>query len=206
MELLDIYDENGIHIGQEDRKIVHKEGLWHKTVHCWLYDNEGYVYFQIRAKEGTLYTTSSGHLASGETVKEAFGREIYEELGLSIDYEKAEKINVVKFIMNREEKDGSIFKDRAFANIYMYNLDGDYSLFNFDPEEVKGVVKLKAKEALELLKTEEGTIKGIHIKQINNKIVTSEENFQYCNFLVNKGENGYEKYGNVLKAIINKNY
>ena len=80
MEMIDIYDENGNHIGVEDRKIAHEKGLWHKTVHCWLYDKEGHIYFQIRHDRKTFYTTASGHLAAGETVNEGFKREIKEEL------------------------------------------------------------------------------------------------------------------------------
>ena len=44
MEYLDIYDENGKFLGSEERSKVHKEALWHNTVHCWLYDKEGNVY------------------------------------------------------------------------------------------------------------------------------------------------------------------
>lgn len=46
MEKLDIYDANGEFIGTEERSIVHSKGLWHKTVHCWLYDKSGKVFFQ----------------------------------------------------------------------------------------------------------------------------------------------------------------
>ena len=45
MEYLDIYDEQGNHLGKEERSIVHKNALWHKTVHAWLYDKLGNVYF-----------------------------------------------------------------------------------------------------------------------------------------------------------------
>ncbi len=38
MEYIDIYTENGEMIGKEDRSVVHRDALWHKTVHCWLYD------------------------------------------------------------------------------------------------------------------------------------------------------------------------
>ncbi len=24
----------------------HEKGLWHKTVHCWLYTGDGYVFFK----------------------------------------------------------------------------------------------------------------------------------------------------------------
>ena len=40
MEYLDIYDENENYIGKEERGIVHRDALWHKTVHCWLYDKQ----------------------------------------------------------------------------------------------------------------------------------------------------------------------
>lgn len=51
MEYLDTYDEQGNFIKKEDRKIVHELGLWHNTVHCWLYDKLGNIYFQIRSDE-----------------------------------------------------------------------------------------------------------------------------------------------------------
>lgn len=119
MEYLDIYDENGKYLGKEDRNTVHRDALWHNTVHCWLYDKKGNIYFQIRKDEQKLYTTSSGHVKACETIKEGFGREIEEEIGIKVDYDKAEFVNVYKFIMDKEEKDGIIFKDRAFQ-IYMF--------------------------------------------------------------------------------------
>lgn len=46
MEYLDIYDESGNFLGKEERNVVHEKGLWHKTVHCWLYTSDGYVFFK----------------------------------------------------------------------------------------------------------------------------------------------------------------
>ena len=60
MEYLDIYDENQNYLGRETRDIVHRDALWHKTVHFWLYDKSGNVYFQIRTDSKTFYTTASG--------------------------------------------------------------------------------------------------------------------------------------------------
>ncbi len=48
MEYLDIYDESGNFLGKEERNVVHEKELWHKTVHCWLYTSDGYVFFQRR--------------------------------------------------------------------------------------------------------------------------------------------------------------
>lgn len=202
MELLDIYDENGNYLGTEDRKVVHKDALWHKTVHAWLYDKDGNVYFQIRADEGTLYTTASGHLQAGDTVEEAFAREIFEEIGLKIDASDAIKVDIVKFVLDRENKDGSMFRDRAFANIYLDDFEDSVTEFNFDPNEVKGVVKVKASDALELFSKEDGSIKGIEITQENGKIISKDRVLEMKDFLVNKGETALGKYGDVLRKII----
>ena len=41
--------------------------------------------------------------------------------------------------MEKEQKDGSIFKDRAFSNVYVYIFNGDYDDFYFDDNEVSGI-------------------------------------------------------------------
>lgn len=199
MEYLDFYDENKNYLGKETRDNVHKDALWHNTVHCWLYDSKGNVYFQIRADEKTFYTTASGHVLAGETIKEAFGREINEETGLDIDYEKARLVDIVVWQMDKEKSDGTVFRDRAFANVYVYLYDDeDYTKFNFD-HELDGVVKVNAKEALELFKKENGFIKAEIIDRNKNK---TTRNVNFNEFLVNKHETALGKYGEVLNKVI----
>ena len=118
MEFIDYYDEEGNYLGKETRDVVHRDALWHNTVHCWLYDMKGNIYFQIRKEEGTFYTTASGHVQASESVKEGFFREIKEEIGIEVNYENAILVDVVKFVLDRENKDGSMFRDRAFSNVY----------------------------------------------------------------------------------------
>lgn len=202
MELLDIYDENQNHLGTEDRKIVHEKALWHKTVHCWLYDKEGHIYFQIRKSKEKLYTSASGHIQAGETVKEGFGREVKEELGIDINYENAILVEVNKFILDREEPDGSMFRDRAFANVYVCDFENPIDTFHFDENEVHGLAKLDAKETLELLKKGSGEIKGTIIKPESGVNTAIERMVNFDEFLVNKGENALEKYGKILEKVI----
>lgn len=199
MEYLDIYDEQGNFLGTEERSVVHTKGLWHKTVHCWLYDKEGNIFFQRRADRGTLYTTSSGHLSAGESVTEAFQREIKEEIGLDIDASDATHVNVVPFQMDRIKEDGSVFRDRAFANVYVDLYEGDYKDFHMDESEVSGIVIVNAKDALELFQKEEGTLLGKEIS-VNNEV--TEREIRLTEFLVNDGETFIEKYGDVLRKII----
>lgn len=203
MELLDTYTEEHVFLGPVDRKKVHAEALWHDTVHCWLYDDKGNVYFQERADKHTLYTTASGHVQAGETIKEAFGREVSEELGYKIAYDQAELIEINKFILDREEKDGSIFKDRAFANVYACIFKDEMTKLDFDEAELSGIVKMQAKEALDLMQGKLEKIKGVKLFKENNKLRLQEVWLTQESFLVNKGENILEKYGKVLEFIIN---
>lgn len=202
MEYLDIYDEEKNFLGKEERSIVHRDALWHNTVHCWLYDSTGNIYFQIRKDEEKLYTTASGHVLSGETIKEAFGREIYEEIGIKVDYEKAEFVNIYKFIMDKEKKDGTIFRDRAFSNVYICIFEGNIDEFNFDQDEVLGLVKVNAKDTLKLLVSEEGSVTGNVIIKNNNHNETITKEIYFKDFLVNKGETAITKYGDVINKVI----
>lgn len=202
MELLDIYDEQGNLLGQEDRNIVHRDALWHNTVHCWLYDAKGNVYFQIRKDEKTFYTTASGHVQAGETIKVAFGREIKEEIGIEVDYEKAKLVTINKFTMDKVKKDGTIFKDRAFANVYVCLYDDSIDNFNFDTNEVLGLVKVNAQKALELFNGKTESINITTITYENNKNVENNAIATTKDFLLNSGENLIEKYGPILKKVI----
>ncbi len=199
MEMLDIYNEQQEHIGTEKRDIVHRDGLWHKTVHCWLYDKNGNVFFQIRKDRKTLYTTASGHLKAGENISEGFNREIKEEIGIDIDASDAELVDVVKFVMDRVKEDNSIFKDRVFANVYIDLYEGNYQDFKMDPEEIDGLVLVNAKDTLKLFEKESGSIDG-KIIRLDNTI--EEKKIDISDFLVNEGETRMIKYGDVLKAII----
>lgn len=198
MEYLDIYDENKKYLGKYSREYVHQNALWHNTVHCWLYDIYGNVYFQIRKEEEKLYTTASGHVLSGETIKEAFGREVKEEIGINIPYEDAILIDTHQYKADKIKKDGTIFKDRAFVNVYGYLYSDDDKKFKFDLSEVNGLVKISAKEALKLFKEENKEVLAEVINQDNKY----NKNIKYEDFLVVGKETPMEKYGDILNKIV----
>lgn len=197
MEKIDYYNENMEYMGTENRDIVHQNGWWHKTVHCWLYDKNGNIYFQIRRDKNKYYTTASGHLSAGETVKEAFGRETKEETNLTVDYDKAIKLNITLWSMD-SEKNGVLIKDRAFANVYLLEYNEDASDFT-ENEEVSGLALVNAKDCLELFKENKKTIEATIIKEgkREKKIVGIED------FLINKMETGLSKYEDILVKVIN---
>ena len=200
-EFLDYYDEDGNFQGTASREEVHKEGLWHNTVHCWLYTKDSNVMFQIRKDTNTFYTTASGHVSAGETIKEAFKREIKEEIGLDLDTDNATLVDIVTWKMDKVKKDGTLMKDRAKANVYINLYEGDYTDFNFDKEEVLGIASVNAQEALKLFNDELTEIEAIIIDDENilKRMVTKDD------FLLNEGETLISKYGPIINKVIEQN-
>lgn len=195
MEKLDIYDEYMNKIGTESRETVHQNGLWHKTVHCWMYDDNGNVYFQIRSDSDKLYTTASGHVLAGETVRDAFHREIFEEIGVDTDVSNAIALEVVFWRQDKPEKNWS---DRAFAHIYMNKLPLNFTDFHFQPGEVAGLVRINARDCLELLMNKKSKISATKISSDGIKTVEISGE----DFLTASNENAIIKYGYVLQSII----
>ena len=195
MENLDIYDEYMNKIGTESRDIVHRNGLWHKTVHCWMYDENGNIYFQIRADSGKLYTTASGHVLSGETVRDAFHREILEEIGIDTDVSNAIALEVVFWRQDKPERE---WHDRAFAHVYANKLPLNFTDFHFQPDEVAGLVRVNAGDCLDLLMNKKPEIPAIKISSdgVKNIEISGKD------FLTASNENAVVKYGHVLQSIM----
>ncbi len=89
-EWLDVLDAGGRVVGRAEREVVHREELWHATVHVWILRpgrREPRVVFQWRTADrqefgGLLDVTCGGHVSAGEAVDAAMRRELREELGL----------------------------------------------------------------------------------------------------------------------------
>ena len=195
MERLDIYDEYMNKIGCESRDTVHQKGMWHKTVHCWIYDNNGNVYFQIRSDSGKIYTTASGHVLAGETVRDAFRREIKEEIGIDTDVANAVPLQIVFWRQDKPEKH---WHDRAFAHVYVNNIPIDFTDFHFQPDEVSGLIRVNANDCLNLLMDKQHTINAVKITENDESVV----NITKQDFLSAPDETAIIKYGNILQSII----
>ena len=59
-ELIDICDENNNLIDiQKMKSEAHKDGLWHRASHIWIYNSNGEILLQLRAKEKPLYVSKT---------------------------------------------------------------------------------------------------------------------------------------------------
>ena len=140
-ELIDIFDENMNLLGTALKSQAHREGLWHKTFHCWLArkNDEGrvMVWLQLRNKDKSIYpdmldVSAAGHVKSGEEVKDGY-REVTEELGLSL-----QKDDLVKMFTTREVyQEGEVY-NREFEVLYMAVVDNLLAKVRLQPEEVAG--------------------------------------------------------------------
>ena len=104
--------------------------------------------------------------------------------------------------MDKTNKDGTITKDRAKANVYVDLYDGNYQDFSFDEDEVLGICIVKAQDALALFEKLEGKISATIIKEVDKKIVTEEKLVGISDFLVNDFETAKGKYGKILEKVI----
>ena len=88
-EWFDVVNERDEPIRRETRRVVHATGLWHRAVHILVFDVAGRVFLQKRSMEkdlspGLWDSSCSGHVDAGEDYDFAAGRELGEEIGISL--------------------------------------------------------------------------------------------------------------------------
>ncbi|MCL2748647.1 MAG: NUDIX domain-containing protein [Alphaproteobacteria bacterium] len=199
-EMLDVYDANRRHIGTADRNVVHAMGLWHKTVHCWLVWN-GKLLFQRRSRKldsnpGKLYTTASGHVSAGESLEDAFRREIAQEIGVKADNPK--HLYETVWIGDFTKTDGKPFLDRVFANVYYASYAGELSDFKFTDGEVDSIVAIDLEEFIAFARKPIGSIPALEFdgREIQNITVGGQD------FTLVGDEDIYNKYGQKAEQIL----
>lgn len=142
-ELIEILDAEGNKTGEvEPRSVVHTQGLWHKTVHIYLYrmvDSKVELLVHLRSKIKDLSPNMwdrcfGGHLKVGDSVESAVKSELQEEIGLQIEPEKLKVGRVYK----RE-----VFPNNEFMAVYYYELYSGLSELTFNDGEVQEVKWMK---------------------------------------------------------------
>lgn len=156
-EILDIFDENFNLIGQESRDVVHKNGLWHQTFHCWIltrHNGKNYVLVQKRAHAkkiapDKLDISAAGHLLAGENKNDGI-REVQEELGIMPSTSKLIDLGI------RLSSSGTpgVKCNREFCHVVF--LEDNTPLINhiLQPEEVSALVEIEVSDGLKLFAEE----------------------------------------------------
>ena len=152
-ELIDICDENNNLLSiQKMKSEAHKNGLWHRASHIWIYNSNGEILLQLRAKEKPLYPdmwdiSAAGHVIAGEDPITSGLREVEEEIGLKLKKEDLD------FWMIRKVK--AVFREiinNEFYYIYFFKFDGDINQLKLQKEEVQKIQFLPIDKIEEELK------------------------------------------------------
>ncbi len=86
-EMFETFTEAGEPTGLVPRSVVHARGLWHRSVHVFLFDTGGCLHLQRRASDkdvcpGLWDLSAAEHLQPGESYADGAARGLAEELGI----------------------------------------------------------------------------------------------------------------------------
>lgn len=153
-ELVDILDKQGNFTGSSMLKSeAHKKGLFHATVHVWVYNRHGEILIQKRAKDKQTYPNKwdvsvAGHISAGEDPLTTAIRETSEEIGLRLQESDLYKIGQYRstVIHNKD------LIDCEFNHIYLTELKVPVSELTIQTSEVAAIKLIDINIYLESLK------------------------------------------------------
>lgn len=94
-EWLEVVDSGDRIVGRRLRADIHRLGLRHRSTHILLFNSAGELFLQRRSKHkdinaGQWDTSAAGHVDPGESYRQCAVRELFEELGVSVQAQQLE--------------------------------------------------------------------------------------------------------------------
>ncbi len=167
MEQLDLYDVNRIPLGKTaTRGTPLKKGEFRLAVHVCIFHPNGDMLIQQRQKDKKEYPnrwdfTAGGNALAGETGAQAIARELYEELGLAIDFSEM-------------RPHFSVYFKEGFDDIYLITQAVNLNELRLQKEEVQNVKWASEQDILTMIDS------GTFIPYFKSLV----------SFLFEKGKNG----------------
>ena len=158
-EFLEIYSPEGTKTGQKKSKSeIHRKGLFHSTVHVWIFTEEGNILIQKRSKKkelnpGVWDVSVAGHVKFNENIKKAAKRETLEETGININTKDLLKIGVYRSINIHPTA-----IDKEFFHTYILKIDKNSINLDFKNNEVDDLKFISIEEMESLIKEENNKI------------------------------------------------
>lgn len=142
MEYLDLYDKEGNLTGETMKRGDRvPEGRYFNVVVCYIENSEGKFLIQKTSKEkGGKYSSTGGHVKSGQSLIEAMICEIKEEIG--VDVKEEELKYITKYIKNNE----------VIFNLYYIRKEINIEECTLQKEEVESISWMIAEEIEKLNK------------------------------------------------------
>ena len=158
-EFLEVYSPEGTKTGQKKSKSeIHRKGLFHSTVHVWIFTEEGNILIQKRSKKkelnpGVWDVSVAGHIKFNENIKKAAKRETLEETGININTKDLLKIGVYKSINIHPKA-----IDKEFFHTYILKIDKNSIDLDYKNNEVDDLKFISIDEMESLIKRENNKI------------------------------------------------
>lgn len=158
-EFLEVYSPEGTKTGQKKSKSeIHRKGLFHSTVHVWIFTEEGNILIQKRSKKkelnpGVWDVSVAGHVKFNENIKKAAKRETLEETGININTKDLLKIGVYRSINIHPTA-----IDKEFFHTYILKIDKNSINLDFKNNEVDDLKFISIEEMESLIKDENNKI------------------------------------------------
>lgn len=181
LEQFDVLDEHGQITGEKQTRFkVHKEGLWHRSIHLWIVKEERYILFQRRSKKkdlegGKVDVTVGGHFAAGENFIDVL-READEEVGLSVSPSELHYLHTQQAERFYPNQDSPERIDREFQEVYFCHCDQALSDYFLNPDEVDVLYEVPLDAAIALYEDGEPILAaGYDSQNRNNNAMLIEE-------------------------------
>lgn len=156
MEMIDILDSSGKHLGrQKNRFEIHRDGDHHLAVEIWLQNSKNQLLIQKRSSNKDSHPnlweiSCSGHVDHGETSLQAAVRELQEELGIKV--QPADLHFCQRFFEPAVLKHGT-YINNEFKDLYLLASDLSIEEFQFPLEEISALRWIDAQELEKLIST-----------------------------------------------------
>lgn len=143
-ELIDILNVNGKPSGETCMKsVAHKNGLFHASVHIWIFDNQKNILIQKRKEDKDTFPnywdiSVAGHISAGEQPLTSAIREIEEEVGLTVTKNQLVFIDTFR----KKIKHSEVLIDNELHYIYMCKLNFELNNLKIQKEEVAAIDKI----------------------------------------------------------------
>ena len=162
-ELIDVLDADGNYTGKAIMKSeAHRKGVFHPSIHVWLYTKKGEILIQQRAinkdtHPGLWDVSVAGHIGAGEDVTESAIREVEEEIGLEITNEDLNKIGEFKY-SHQHHKD---LLDCEFHHTFLCELKVPLAKLEMQKSEVADLAMIPLHRLIGELTNKETAIKYV---------------------------------------------
>lgn len=158
-ELIDVFDDEGRHLGAMGRTEAHLGGRWHQVAHILVVADRAdgpTVILQRRAHTkrtfpGLVDLSATGHLAAGEHPRQGV-RELAEELGVDVAPDELFPLGVRRLVDQTPEG-----LNRELVHVFVVRRD--QALVDYRPaiDEVAGVIEVRIEALLQVIDPEPAT-------------------------------------------------